>query len=499
MAHPSRNLLSLLCATALAGFAPGVAVACTEGAGTPPTLLCDGPSGPVASTLDGLAVTVTPEGVVSSDNRDTPPFALGGTGQSVANEGTIRNTDTRNNTNAIQGTGDGLQVDNSGLIESGDRAVHVLGGAADFSLINREDGVIRSRRQAVRTEVETASRNGFVENFGLIESSNGRAVQMRGTGSTVINHGTLIGGEEVIEGRLDFTVENHGLIAIRGLSWDPVTRTWTDSGAPTDEDGVQFSSGRIDNWGVILSTDDGIDIDEGIVHNHATGVIISAAPDSVRDSGGIDIDPVLQIPGVPDAEHPPAGALTIINEGYIEGPRAIVADLDSIAPLDITNAGTLVGRSGVAIDLAPGQGDTTITLRDGSVIDGDILFGAGGLNTLVLGPFADGARMSGTVGAREDAGFDLAFGTGFALEDFRAYLLRGDRFDLHLAAGTGTIGFALFGVNAVAFDGQSFTAQGFADFLGAGGVSVIPLPAAGWLLLGGLGALAALHRRRRAA
>ncbi|WP_209424631.1 VPLPA-CTERM sorting domain-containing protein [Pararhodobacter sp. SW119] len=514
---PRRLALSTTALALLLVAAPAATVqaqTCTDGvAGGLPTLTCpDAGTPPVASDTDDLQVTVEAGASILSDTRDAPPLALGGTNQTVFNDGLIRNSDPRNNTNAIAGTGNALTVDNAGMIESGDRAVHVLGGARDFTLLNRAGGQIRARRQAVRTEDETASMNGRVENHGLIDSSNGRAVQMRGTGSTVINHGTLLGGEEVIEGRLDFTVENHGLIALHGLSFDRATMTWTDTGAVADEDGVQFASGRIDNHGIIMSTDDGVDIDEGVVHNHASGVIISAGPDTVRSSGGIDIDPVLQIPGLPGAEHPPAGRVSVINEGFIEGPRAIVSALDSIAPIDIANTGTLSGRSGIAIDLAPGQGDTTIALSGGSRVLGDILFGDGGRNTLELGLFDEGAEMAGRIGARTagdltaglsdfaglSGGFELQFDAAVSLADFGRFGLGDNRLSLEMSAGAGMLRFDLFGVRGVDFGGARYNARQFAAMLSENGVAPIPLPAGVWLVLGGLGALVALRRRRAA-
>jgi hypothetical protein len=501
-------LSAALPAAALLALAGAPAAACTPGtdAGGAPTLSCDAPGlAPVASDADGLTVTIAPGASLESASRDAPPLALGGAGQSVVNAGTIRNADPRNNTDGIQATGNDLAVDNSGLIQSGDRAIHVLGGASGFTLINREGAEIRARRQAVRTEDETASQNGRVENFGLISSTNGRAIQMRGTGSSVLNMGTLIGGEEVIEGRLDFAVENHGLIAIRGLSWDPATMTWTDTGEITDEDGIQFASGTLDNHGVILATDDGLDIDEGLVINRATGVIVSAAPDDAEGSSGIDLDnelqdPILDSAGLP---LPPPGLISIVNEGRIEGPRAIGADRAAPQPVSILNSGTLIGRGGNAIDLAPVQGDTTIALFGASVVEGDILFGAGGLNTLILGPFETGASFGGAVAARgpgdAPAGFDVEFAMGLGLGDILGHSFGPDSFALTLRAGAGSLGFDLLGVESFLLDGSRFTASEFAALLDGGPVGAIPLPAAGWLLLGGFGLLAGLRRARRAA
>lgn len=230
--------------------------------------------------------------------------------------------------------------------------------------------------QAVRLDNDDALENATITNYGLIESAEGRAIQSRGPGGKVYNYGTLLGGEEVIEARENFYLENYGTIAIHGIEWDATTRTWSkdDAIATDDQDGVQFASGEVHNHGVILSTDDGVDIDEGLVHNYATGVIVSAGPNDDASKGGIDIDalfePTVGASGV-------AGPLTIINEGYIEGGRAIAADELSTAQITIDNSGTLKGRAGTAIGLAPGQGNSRLIQRNGGLINGAVSMGAG--------------------------------------------------------------------------------------------------------------------------
>jgi hypothetical protein len=312
-----------------------------------------------------------------------------------------------------------------------------------------------------------------------------------------MNYGTLIGGEEVVETREDFTMENHGLVALRDLSWDPDTRTWTDSGAEEDEDGVQFASGSIRNYGVILSTDDGVDLDEGYVFNAATGVIVSAGPDDVRNAGAVDMDAQFE-PTTGPAFFAPSGALTVENEGYMEGPRAIVTADGSTAPITIHNTGTLVGRSGIAIDMAPTQGDTLISLSGGGQIFGDVLFGAGGANTLVLGPFEDGAGIFSKVSAHEGGTFEVVFDVGFTLGDILAYRLIADLFEMDLRAGSGRFRFNALGAAGFTLEGQRYASAEFARFLGDNGVAPIPLPATLPLLLAGLGGLAVLRRRRAA-
>lgn len=520
MAHLARPQLRLLCATALAGgmLIPSAALACSVVVDDPTAFTCATDSTQrLRNDADGFALTVT--GSIDVPNNDALDLRGDGQQVTVTATGTVRGG---GDSNALRARGTGLTVDNAGTVEGTDRGIRLSGGNGEFSLFNRETGQILSRRQAVRLDNDDLLPNNRFENWGLIESTEGRAIQSRGPGNVVINHetGVLRGGEEVVEGRMDFRLENQGLIAIRGIDWDPDSMTWTDTGEVVDEDGVQISSGEVHNWGVILSSDDGVDIDEGLVHNYSTGVIISTAPDGIRDSAGIDIDEVLQDPGGRrDGEIP--GKVTVINEGYIEGPTGIAADLDAEQPIEITNRGTLIGRGGNAIDLAPGQGDTSITLEGASDVRGDILFGGGGVNTLILGPFQAGAQMEGSISARpapEDpfavlamarfstlssfpgtlGAFDVVFDDAVGVSDVLGYLFRDDLFALQMRAGDGSVRFDLFGVQSFSLDQTDYAPESFAAFLSQNNVGVIPLPAPLWLLLCGLGMLAAVGRRRAA-
>lgn len=348
-----KNTHKLVLVSMLAALynAPAMSASCISG-GTSgaPTLLCTAAdSGNINDDRDNLSVTVESGAeIVRASGR---PVQLEGSNQSLNNQGLIES----GNDDAIRGKGVNLTIDNSGTIIGGDRGIRLQDDADNFTLINRESGVISAENQAVRLDNDFALENAHITNYGLIESAEGRAIQSRGPGTTVINYGTLRGGEEVIEAREDFTLENHGTIALNGLSWDADTKTWTNTGATDDEDGVQFASGEANNYGVIIGSDDGIDIDEGKVHNHATGVIVSTGSfsDPLDGGNGIDVDSLYE-PSVGDVRE--AGPLTIINEGYIEGVNAIGTDGASTSEITIENSGTLVGRSGTAIEMSPLKG-----------------------------------------------------------------------------------------------------------------------------------------------
>lgn len=433
-----------------------------------PTVTCAAPgSDPVALDQDNLAIDITATGSVTSTSRDTPPFALGGNDVSIDNSGTIANTDTRNNTNAIAATGTGLTITNSGVISSGDRAIHALSGfGGGLVVTNEAGGEITSRRQTIRTA--GSAPGSVVINFGTIASQDGRALQLRGQGTSVVNHGTITGGEEVIEARDDFSLINHGTIQLR----DGVE----------DEDGVQFASGTVENFGLIQGSDDGIDVDEGLITNHATGRIISTGP----DGNGIDIDPVFDNSRDPER---PAGTLTIVNAGYIEGPAAIGADPEAANRIEIRNSGTLNGRGGHAIALSPLQGDSLVSLSGASVLMGGIRFGAGD-DVLEIGSLTSGLLFDGLADGGE--GQNSLRLSDYGIDDLASFSVLDGIVSFGLTTLAGQVMAQVTNFDRWEFGtGQVFATSDLADTF-----APVPLPAGLPLLAGALAGLAALRRRK---
>jgi len=483
-----KNMHKLVLASALAALynAPVMAAPCAMG-GTvgSPTLTCSAiDSDSIDDNRNNLAITVESGAqIVRTDGR---PVQLEGSNQSINNQGLIESGDD----DAIRGKGANLTIDNSGTIRGGDRGIRLQDDADNFTLINRENGKIFAENQAVRLDNDAELENVNITNYGLIESTDGRAIQTRGPGGTVINHGTLRGGEEVVEAREDFTLENRGTIALNGLSWDAATQTWTNAGANDDQDGVQFASGTADNHGVILGTDDGIDLDEGRVHNHATGVIVSTgtASDSMDGGSGIDVDESFE---PTQGEVRAAGPLTIVNEGYIEGVRAIGTNEASTSEITVENSGTLNGRSGTAIQFAPNQGNSSLRLSGNSEIMGDVIFGSGddmlivdaltSTSGMLSSGIFDGGLGNNSVFFNE---FSLSNILSFDITDALIYMSFGITND-QLFSGT----FKNFSTWTFGNDGTFSTAQL------ASQLNPVPLPAALPLFAFGLAGLMVGRRR----
>jgi hypothetical protein len=477
-----------IAAVSAAGLTAGSASAatvCADLGTTPPSLLCSGAVDvAVDDDRDGLTVTVeTGATVVPAGDR---AMTLGGADQTVINQGTIESTDDE----AIRGTGARLTVENSGTIRADeDRAIRLQADADGSRIVNQATGRIFSKDQAIRPDNDDRLADITVENYGLIRAEEGRTIQSRGPGTTVINHGTLDGGEEVVEARDNFRLENYGEIFIGERTRDD-GNGGTETFLPEDEDGVQFASGTVDNYGLIRGTDDGIDFDEGTITNHAGAVIQTVGP----SGNGIDIDEIFDN-GV-DADERPNLLAKIDNRGLIEGPQGVGSDSAATNPVTILNSGILRGTLGTAIGLAPLQGDTLVEISGGGQVFGDILFGNGGTNTLVFDGLTDGAGIFSKVAAQDDGTFDVVF-RNMTLAEMLAYRLSGDLFELDVATGNSRFRLNAHGANSFELEGITRSSSEFAAYLGANGVAPIPLPAAGWLLLGGMAALGAAARRRR--
>lgn len=436
----------------------------------PGTIDCSAPnSDPVSSAEDGVRVLVRTPASVVSDDEDISAIALSGNDTTVRNRGLIEQADDGGF--AIFGDGDGLRVVNSGQIKSGDRGI-VMEDGSDLTVINRAGATIDARRQAVRAQEDAPGAR--VVNNGTITSTEGRALQLRSFGATVVNRGTLIGAEEVVEARGDFTLRNYGTIRLS----DP---------SIADEDGVQFAGGRVRNWGLIEGSDDGIDVDEGRIVNHATGIIRSTAPDENSNSG-IDVDEVYDDEVSPERA---PGPLTIVNRGLIEGPSAIGTDAASTSQIRVVNSGTLLGRGGTAIRLAEGQGDSRLRLFGDSQIFGDVRFG-GGNDILRIGDLTSGLLGDGLFDG--GAGTNRLVFSTLGLGDFLSFKITGDQVDLSFLANGDTISGSFLNFIDWRVGGQRYTAASLADALD---LQPVPLPAALPMLLAALGGFGLLRRRQR--
>jgi hypothetical protein len=462
---PLRAILSTTAIATLSLAALPAQAACTDDGFF---LECTGPgNAAIDDSTDGKTFFVD----VGAAIGPVPGVALtlGGDTQILINDGLVQSDDNE----AIISTGADLLVLNSGEIKApSDRAIRLFAGADGTTIFNFEGATISSDDIAIEAENDDNVADVFIENDGLIESTGGRAIQSRGPGTSVFNSetGMIIGAEEVIEARTDFTLENYGTIMI---------------GDPTvdDEDGVQFASGRVDNYGLIKGSDDGIDVDEGIIVNHAGGIIQTRPPVGEPGGNGIDADDELQDPVNGDG---PAGLLTVVNAGYIEGANAIGVAEDRTAAINVVNSGTLRGTTGVAIGFNGAMEASALEIFDGSMIFGDVLL-TDSDDTVTIGVLSSGQFTDTFFDAR--GGTDTLVLADYMLSDVQKFVASGSSAMLTLATLGGSVtgefrNFEFWTVGSTTYSTDALSA-----------VAPIPLPAGLPLLGAALVGLWALRRR----
>jgi hypothetical protein len=402
--------------------------------------------------------------------------------------------------NAVSIAGDDVTLNNNGQIVAGNKGVVVTGAAPlifngddtdDFNLLF---GDILTGNDGIEANVDDVS---LFNSLGSVISSfeydgdgdivdGARGVQARGARAFVENRGFIEAFDEAVEARDGFTLINDG--AIESLM----------------SDGVQFADGVVENTGLILGasfanlTDaqkakidlndwdedgdglpdgDGIDIDEGKIVNTETGVITT-----LGSGAGIDVDAEFEPASGPTRA---AGDMKIENYGEISGTQGILFDDASTADATIHNEGLIEGFGGIAMQFASGQGVIDLTLAADSLVVGDIMFGGSDDLLEIDDITTSGDLLDGGV-AFGGEGFDSLF----ADMDLLSLTLFRNIFTASYLTNFGENGFLRF----TQFESVTFANASF-DRADLAAITPIPLPAAGWLLLAGMGGLAALRRR----
>ncbi|WP_172294293.1 VPLPA-CTERM sorting domain-containing protein [Pseudoruegeria sp. HB172150] len=325
-----------------------------------------------------------------------------------------------------------------------------------------------------------------------ITSTGNDAIRLEGPDGLIINYGTIDGDDEAIQSH-DFDglkLYNYGdiLAGDEGVTGDDGVEIYNYAGATIKamDDAVNLGLGaKIENWGLIENIgpsgpapdfpQDAVDIDSGTITNYATGIIRStfdAAIDFDDDDG--------------------SGA-TITNYGLITGTYGIEvekgggADPANTSSQAVINFGRIVGTDGIAVDL--GAGEDSFRWMAGSTVygaldlgDDDDLFEIDGPTSFADMIFADGGF-----------GIDIVKFGGVTLADFTSAVLSGDTMLLSLFGNGWDLNLSLTGWELFDLGSRIYTSSELVDAVSP---APVPLPAAGWVFLGGLGLLAAVRRRR---
>ncbi len=313
------------------------------------------------STGDGAVINLTVNSSVTTLGEGADAIAVAGNGE-VTNAGLVSATGVAATAVAISGD---ATVTNSGdILSEAERALDI-GGLADVT--NTADGTIVSNSD---DGIRLATDGSTIMNDGSIVSGGGGAVNAFGiNGVTITNTGTITtasGADQGIEAGTGLTLTNSGLVQA------------------SSSDAVALSGGSITNSGTLESLGSGA---------------MAALDAAINFDAGSDDSVVMNL-----------------ADGVISGDVGINSDTGNSGAQQVSNFGTIEGRTGDAALL--GDGNDQFEQNVGASVIGNINL-QGGDDTFVLlgmassvtgtidgGLGTDVATLSGILDADNITGFE---------------------------------------------------------------------------------------------
>lgn len=371
----------------------------------------------------------------------------------VNNYGTMQSTGLNGSTNG-QAIDFNSNTSTTGTVTINNFATGVM-SAADADGIRPGNGATINNWGSIQ-----GNTTGDTGNDGIDFQDPGKSGAVNNYGST----SSITGARHGITAKEAITVYNEGIIqgyAGSGLNIDTTTNSpvMSVTNASTgqiignavsgaDGDGIDIDRlATINNSGVIKAVglsaspniNEAIAIGGGTINNYAGGTIIS-------DQRAITVD---------DSNLGNAfGAVAVYNEGTITGKDGQAISITSAFANTLTNKGTINGS------VVMGNGDDTINLYTGSILNG-LLDGGGGTDTIHL--LETGSGSLGTISDIEDISVDDGNWTLNIVE-----LLLQNGGDLVLEGGTG----AGLSIYAAEIDGAAILGDTITNIMGGDGFNI---------------------------
>ncbi|MGB9144069.1 MAG: autotransporter domain-containing protein [Aestuariivirga sp.] len=394
---------------------------------------------------------------------------------------------------AIEGTANGVTVDNAGMVKGGDRGINVL----DSNTITNSGTVTGGGYGIVSNDSNTITNSGTTEgsHFGIVaydnntitNSGTARGIGATGAGILAYDNNTVINSGTAESGLLGIYIYNGNTVVNSGMAQGGVigiyavydNNTITNSGSAVGgESGIRARDGNtITNSGTATGGIDGIGVNNSNTITNsgtATGGLYGVKADSSNTiansgtmTGGVygiafrdnnNITNLGTVTGTSSSGISAQHYNTITNSGTVTGGIHGIFGIDYNT---VTNSGTIVGPT--AVDFV-GTGNT-LNLLAGSNIQGNLALGTGntlnistGLNTALAYTGVPTINTSGRPSYDSGSVIYVLDPTGFSAADEMVTGLTGivtDAVDERLAAarsgdGAGTVAMNGMLITAVA-------------------------------------------------
>lgn len=282
-----------------------------------------------------------------------------------------------------------FELNNFGKINSyGNKArvVHASGiTLGTVKMTNQSTGLIIGVDDAVKSSGQL-----LFDNKGTVFSATGQVVDLGSSNtsleSSVINSGTMYSnGNEAIAGGNRLRVQNSGHIYTAAAESSAIKMKPDTFGPGNSFTLINEMAGKIEGTKHGLSGSTNASITNSGTIDGSAGSAVNWDADALIPDAEVEITNTGTLSGFNNGIKTDQST-RISNSGMISATDGFAIKLNGSAANSITNSGMVTSQKGQAISL--GSGGDTVVLQNGSVIEGEILGGAG--HDIIRVDFGDG-------------------------------------------------------------------------------------------------------------